>query len=85
MAPTYTSVLPHTSALSTHVNQLLHFALAEVTADLGSQQNASSSTQFAVVLVELALQHQLLKVHVGHGHGHGLQAALLRQGAHLPL
>lgn len=70
--------------LRTHVNKLLHFALAEVTADLGSQQNTGASTQFAVLFVELALQYKLLKVHIGHGHSHGLQAALFGQVPHLP-
>lgn len=69
----------------THVNELLHFTLAEVTADLGSQQNTGASTQFAVLFVELALQYELLKVHIGHGHGHRLQAAFFRKVPHLPL
>lgn len=70
--------------LCTHVNKLLYFALAEVTADLGGQQNTGASTQFAVLFVELALQYKLLKVHVGHGNGHRFQAALFRQVPHLP-
>lgn len=67
----------------THVNELLHIALPEVTADLGGKQHTSTSTQLPVLFVELALQHELLKVHIGHGHSHRLQATFFRQVPHL--
>lgn len=57
----------------------------EVTADLGCEQNTSTSAQFAVLFVEFALEDELLKVHVSHGDSHWLQTALLTQVSHLSL
>lgn len=51
--------------------------LLEVSADLGRQQDAGSGAEFAVLLVEFALQHQLLEIHEGHGDGGLLEAALV--------
>lgn len=61
----------------TYVDQELDLVLLEVAADLGCQEDAGSGTEFAVLLVEFALQHQLLEVHEGHGDGGLLEAALV--------
>lgn len=61
----------------TYVDQELDLVLLEVSADLGCQQDAGSGAEFAVLLVEFALQHQLLEVHEGHGDGGLLEAALV--------
>lgn len=69
----------------THVDELLDFRLPQVAADLGGQQHARRCHQLPVLLVEAALQHQLLKVNKGHRGGDRLQAELLAHGVHLPL
>lgn len=69
----------------THVDELLDFRLPQVTADLGGQQHARRRHQLPVLLVEAALQHQLLKVNKGHRRGDRLQTELLAHGVHLPL
>lgn len=51
--------------------------LLQVSADLGCQEDAGSGAEFAVLLVEFALQHQLLEIHEGHGYGWLLKAALV--------
>lgn len=64
----------------TYVDQELDPVLLEVSADLGRQQDAGAGAEFAVLLVEFALQHQLLEIHEGHGDGGLLEVALvLRQ------
>lgn len=61
----------------TYVDQELDLVLFEVSADLCCQQYAGSGAEFAVLLVEFALQHQLLEIHEGHGDGGFLEAALV--------
>lgn len=64
----------------TYVDQEFDLVLFEVSTDLGCQQDAGSGAEFAVLLVEFTLQHQLLEIHKGHGDGGLLEAALvLRQ------
>lgn len=59
--------------------------LLEVAADLGRQENAGASAEFAVLLVQLPLKHELLEVDESHGHRRLLVAALiLRQLPYLP-
>ena len=75
---------PETS-LSTYVYKVFNFMFPEITADLGCKQNASTSTQFAVLFVEFALEDELLKVNISHGDSNRLQIALFTQVPHLSL
>ena len=54
--------------MGTHIEQLSDLKPFEVTAHLGSQEDAGTRTEFAVLLVHLASEVQLFKVHEGHGH-----------------
>lgn len=70
---------------STYVYKVFNFMFPEITADLGCKQNASTSTQFAVLFVEFALEDKLLKVNISHGDSNRLQIALFTQVPHLSL
>ena len=61
----------------TYVYEQLHLVLLQVSSYLSCQEDAGTGTQLAVLLVEFALEHQLLKVDKGHGHGGLLVATLL--------
>lgn len=50
--------------------------LLEVSANLGSKQDAGTGAEFAVLLVEFPLEDQLLEVDEGHGYGGFLIATL---------
>lgn len=70
---------------STYIYKVFDFVFPEVTADLGCKQNASTSTQFAVLFVKFALENKLLKVNVSHGHSNWLQIAFFTQIPHFSL
>ena len=69
----------------THLEKLPYLGLPQVAADLGGQQDARRRHQLPVVLVEAALQDQLLKVNKGHRYGDRLETALLAHGTDLSL
>lgn len=51
--------------------------LLEVAADLGRQEDAGAGAEFAVLLVQFPLEHELLEVDESHGHGRLLVATLI--------
>lgn len=77
----HTQNMPH----GTYIYKMFNFMFPEITADFGCEQNASTSTQFAVLFVEFALEDKLLKVHISHGHSNWLQIAFFTQVPHLSL
>lgn len=70
----------------TYVDQELDLVFLQVSTNLGGEEDAGAGAQFAVLLVEFALQNQLLKVHKGHRHCWFLvPTLLLSQLPDLPL
>lgn len=70
--------------MDTHINKLFDLKSFEVTANLGSQEDAGTCAELAVLFIQFASEGQLLKVHKRHGHRRLLIATvLLSQFAYL--
>lgn len=61
----------------TYVYKKFDLVFLEITADLGCQQDTSSSTEFTVLLVQFALKNKFFKVDKSHGNCRFLKATFI--------
>lgn len=61
----------------TYIDKKLDLVFLKITANLGCQEDAGSSAEFAVLFVQLALKNEFFEVDESHGHSRLLVPAFI--------